>query len=105
MDRISYINNTVNSILALDTDLRISIAHRLLMKLEERKDITRWQFWDRFAVAEQAESILESNITEEGLDIIMTKLSAKWNQVSASTPETEALTYEIGKITDSKNNS
>jgi hypothetical protein len=105
MDRLSYINNTVESILALDSDLRVSIAHRLLMKLEEKKDITRWQFWDRFSVAEQAESIIEGEITEEGLDIIMTKLSAKWNQVSASTPETEALTYEIGKITDSKNNS
>jgi hypothetical protein len=56
-------------------------------------------------VAEQAESILEHEISEEGLDIIMTKLSAQWNQVSASTPETEALTYEIGKINDSKNNS
>jgi hypothetical protein len=105
MDRLSYINNTVESILALDSDLRLSIAHRLLMKLEEKKDITRWQFWDRFAVAEQAESILEGGITEEGLDIIMQKLSDKWNQVSASTPETEALTYELGKLNDSKNNS
>ena len=105
MDRLSYINNTVNSILALDLDLRVSIAHRLMMKLEEKKDVTRWQFWDRLAVAEQAESILEHEISEEGLDIIMQKLSDKWNQVSASTPETEALTYELGKITDSKNNS
>jgi hypothetical protein len=105
MDRISYINNTVESILALDSDLRISIAHRLLMKLEEKKDITRWQFWDRFAVSEQAEEIAEHEISQEGLDIIMGKLSDKWNQVSASTPETEALTYEIAKITESKNNS
>ena len=105
MDRISRITKTVDSILALESDLRISIAHRLLMKLEEKKDITRWQFWDRFAVAEQAESILEHEISEEGLDIIMQKLSDKWNQVSASTPETEALTYEIGKLNDSKNNS
>jgi hypothetical protein len=105
MDRISRIIKTVDSILALDSDIRVSIAHRLLMKLEEKKDITRWQFWDRFAVAEQAESILEHEISEEGLDIIMTKLSAQWNQVSASTPETEALTYEIGKLNDSKNNS
>ena len=105
MDRISRITKTVDSILALDSDLRVSIAHRLLMKLEEKKDITRWQFWDRFAVAEQAESILEHEISEEGLDIIMTKLSAQWNQVSASTQETEALTYVIGKINDSKNNS
>ena len=105
MDRISYINNTVNSILALDLDLRVSIAHRLMMKLEEKKDVTRWQFWDRLAVAEQAESILEHEISEEGLDIIMQKLSDKWNQVSASTPETEALTYELGKLNDSKNNS
>lgn len=105
MDRISYINNTVESILALDSDLRISIAHRLLMKLEEKKDITRWQFWDRFAVGEQAEEMLEHEVSQEGLDIIMTKLSDKWNQVSASTPETDALTYEIGKITESKNNS
>lgn len=105
MDRISYINNTVESILALDSDLRISIAHRLLMKLEEKKDITRWQFWDRFSVAEQAEEILEHEISQEGLDIIMGKLSAKWNQVSASTPETDALTYEIGKIAESKDNS
>jgi|GWRWMinimDraft_5_1066013.scaffolds.fasta_scaffold24278_4 hypothetical protein len=105
MDRLSYINNTVNSILALDLDLRVSIAHRLMMKLEEKKDVTRWQFWDRLAVAEQAESILEHEISEEGLDIIMQKLSDKWNQVSASTPETEALTYELGKLNDSKNNS
>jgi hypothetical protein len=105
MDRISRIIKTVDSILELDSDLRISIAHRLLMKLEERKDITRWQFWDRFAVAEQAESMLEHEITDEGLDILMQKLSDNWNQVSASTPETEALTYEIGKINDSKNNS
>jgi hypothetical protein len=105
MDRLSYINNTVNSILALDLDLRVSIAHRLMMKLEEKKDVTRWQFWDRLAVAEQAESILEYEISEEGLDIIMQKLSDKWNQVSASTPETEALTYELGKLNDSKNNS
>ena len=105
MNRISYINNTVESILALDSDLRISIAHRLLMKLEEKKDITRWQFWDRYSVREQAEEIAEHEINQEGLDIIMGKLSDKWNQVSASTPETDALTYEIAKITESKNNS
>lgn len=105
MNRISYINNTVESILALDSDLRISIAHRLLMKLEEKKDITRWQFWDRYSVREQAEEIVEHEISQEGLDIIMGKLSDKWNQVSASTPETDALTYEIAKITESKNNS
>lgn len=105
MDRISYINNTVDSILALDSDLRISIAHRLLMKLEEKKDITRWQFWDRHSVCEQAEEIAEHEISQEGLDIIMGKLSDKWNQVSASTPETNALTYEIAKINESKNNS
>lgn len=105
MDRISYINNMVNTILSLDSDMRIAIAHRLLMKLEKKKDITRWQFWDRFAVGEQAEEILEHEITQEGLDIIMGKLSDKWNQVSASTTETEDLTYEIAKITESKNNS
>lgn len=105
MSRNELINSTVNAIMAMDLDLRLSIAHRLLMKLEGNKDITRWQFWDRLSVAEQAESIMEHDISEEGLDIIMQKLSDNWNQVSASTPETEALTYEIGKINDSKNNS
>lgn len=105
MNRNELINSTVNAIMAMDLDLRLSIAHRLLMKLEGNKDITRWQFWDRLSVAEQAESIMEHDISEEGLDIIMQKLSDNWNQVSASTPETEALTYEIGKINDSKNNS
>lgn len=105
MDRITTINSKVKEILELDSELRIAIAHRLLMKLEEKKDITRWQFWDRFAVGEQAEEILEHEVSQEGLDIIMTKLSDKWNQVSASTPETDALTYEIGKITESKDNS
>lgn len=105
MDRISFINNTVNSITALDSDMRIAIAHRLLMKLEEKKDVTRWQFWDRFAVGEQAEEILEHEISQDGLDMIMGKLSDQWNQVSASTPETDALTHEIGKIIESKNNS
>jgi hypothetical protein len=105
MNRNELINSTVNAIMAMELDLRLSIAHRLLMKLEGNKDITRWQFWDRLSVAEQAESIMEHDISEEGLDIIMQKLSDNWNQVSASTPETEALTYEIGKINDSKNNS
>jgi hypothetical protein len=105
MENLTYINNIVNTITVLDRETKIAIANRLLMRLEQSKDITRWQFWDRYAVSEQAEAIMEHEISEDGLDIIMQKLSDNWNQVSASTPETDALTYEIGKINDSKSNS
>lgn len=102
-DRLAYINGTVDSILSLDSELRLSIAHCLMVRLEANKDITRWQFWSRYAVAEQAESIVEHKISNEGLDIIMQKLSEKWNEVSSSTQETDSITYEIAKVTGNRN--
>ena len=97
MDRLALINNTVNSILALDSEMRIAIAHRLLMKLEEKKDITRWEFWDRFSVKEHGSDMAEAELSEEQVDQIMVNLNYDWNNPRDSIRGTDDFTDALGR--------
>lgn len=95
MDRLSKINSAVNSITELDFDLRVSIAHRLLMKLEEKKDITRWAFWDRVSVKEHAEELSEKNLSEKQVDALMANLNEGWNKLDSSLRDTDSFTKSV----------
>lgn len=97
MDRLTIINNKVKEILELNSDLRISIAHRLLMKLEDKKDITRWEFWDRHSVKEHGEDLTEKELTEEQVDKMMEYLNEDWNKPRFSVQSTEAFTEALGR--------
>lgn len=103
MDRLSTINAKVKEILELNSDLRISIAHRLMMKLEEKKDITRWEFWDRVSVKEHGEDIADKGLSEEQVDKMMEFLNEDWNKPRFSVQSTEAFTEALGRAL--KNNS
>jgi hypothetical protein len=92
MDKIAFINYTVNAITAMDSETRIAIAHRLLAKLEEKKDVTRWQFWDRYSVKEHGEEMAERTLTDEDINGIMDELSEDWNSTQTSLLETDAFT-------------
>lgn len=98
MDRLAHINATVNAITALDFDLRVSIAHRLLMKLEEKKDITRWEFWDREQVREHGSEIADAHLSDEQVDKIMESLNYDWNNPRTSIRSTEVFTDALGKV-------
>lgn len=95
MDRLTKINSAVKSITELDFDLRVSIAHRLLMKLEEKKDITRWAFWDRVSVKEHAEELAEKSLSEQQVDAIMVQLNKDWNNLDLSVRDTNSFTKSV----------
>lgn len=79
--------------MALDFDTRIAIAHRLLSQLGDKQEITRWQFWDRIAVKEQAEEIADRTLSDEEVDGVMHRLTIGWDAISGK--ETENLTDAI----------
>ena len=91
----TYINNVVNSILVLNSDTRIAIAHRLLMGLEEKKDITRWQFWDRQSVKEHGQELADRTLTDTEVTDIMDALTKDWNASVTSLQETDIFTEVV----------
>lgn len=97
MDELSFIRNTVNAIVAMDSKTRIAIVHNLLMKLEDKRDITRWQFWDRYSVKEHGEDLAERTLTDIEVDDIMENLNTEWNKPSFSVRDTEAFTEAVNK--------
>ena len=97
MKRTELINSTVKTISALDYDMRIAIAQCLLVELEAKKDITRWQFWERESVKEHGEEIAEKELSEKQVDKIMINLNAEWNDASVSINGTDVFTYAVGR--------
>jgi hypothetical protein len=95
MDKIALIGHTVRAIMAMDSDTRIGIANRLLRSLEEKKEVTRWQFWDRYSVKEHGEEMAERALTEAEVDTIMDELSSEWNSTQTSLNETDAFTEVV----------
>jgi hypothetical protein len=89
MDKIAFINYTVNAITAMDSETRIAIAHRLLAKLEEKKDVTRWQFWDRYSVKEHGEEMAERTLSDDEVNAIMDGISQEWSSLSVSLQQTD----------------
>ena len=95
--QVNYINSVVNSILVLPSDTRIAIAQCLLVELEEKKDITRWNFWERQSVKEHSEEIAEEELSEEQVDQIMDNLNTEWNHVSVSVNGTDDFTDALDR--------
>jgi hypothetical protein len=95
MTNINYVKSIVGGITALDQETRISVLHNLMMEMEDKNDITRWAFWDRFSVKEHAEEISEKTLSEPEVDAIMEHLHDDWNNLSFSVRDTNAFTEAV----------
>jgi hypothetical protein len=98
MNNINYVKNVVKGIMVLDQETRISVLHNLMMEMEDKNDITRWAFWDRFSVKEHAEEVSEKTLSEPEVDAVMEHLHEDWNKTFFSVHDTNAFTEALGKV-------
>lgn len=104
MNKSDLAKGVVSSIALLDIDSRLAIAHPLLVELEAKGDITRWQSWDRHSVKEHGEEMAGRALSNAEIDHSMRTLNKEWNACSLEATDdfTDSLSVSLSGVIDSR---